>query len=85
MSYGCGASDCKACYPFTYRCAACNTDFPEPVPNGASDPVCRNCGYDGVDPDTIDSQAKNTDGYCLSCGDPHEAVECPIYMNGVKA
>lgn len=55
MSYGCGADDCKSCYPFIYRCAFCLTDFPEPVPNGEPEPVCGHCGYDGVNPDTADS------------------------------
>ena len=81
MTYGCGAETCKACYPFTYRCAACMTDFPEPVANGDPDPVCSNCGYDGVDPDTVDRQAKDADGYCLECREPHESESCPIWAN----
>lgn len=81
MTYGCGNSACKACYPFTYRCEACRTDYPEPVPNGEPEPVCANCGYDGVNPDTIDTQAKDADGFCMACGEPHEAESCPIYVN----
>lgn len=54
MSYGCGASSCKTCYPFTYRCEVCATDFPEPVPNGQPVPVCTHCGFDENDLDTAD-------------------------------
>lgn len=78
MTYGCGASDCVSCYPFTYRCAVCRVDFPEPVPNGASDPTCQNCEWDG---ESYNPLAKDADGFCLECGEPHEAESCPIYVN----
>lgn len=81
MSYGCGASDCKACYPFQYRCEVCSVDFPEPIPNGQPLPTCTRCGYDGVEPDTIDRQAKDADGFCLECGEPHAGDSCPIWTN----
>lgn len=56
MSYGCGASDtCMSCYPLIYRCGACATDFPDPVPNGDGVVHCRLCGYDQHDPDSIEN------------------------------
>ena len=54
MSYGCGNTTCKACYPFTYRCAACFAAYPTPVANGDPAPVCGACEYDGVDGNTSD-------------------------------
>jgi hypothetical protein len=82
MTYGCGSDACASCYPFQYRCANCNVDFPEPVPHGTPLPTCTRCGYDGINPDTIDPYVKDADGFCMACGEPHEAEACPIYVNG---
>jgi len=49
MTYGCGAYTCKSCYPFTYRCYECLTDYPTPVPNGEKLPDCEECGAGEVD------------------------------------
>jgi len=40
----CGAYTCAECYPFTYRCPDCGTDYPTPVPNGTDPPTCEYCG-----------------------------------------
>lgn len=67
MSYGCGLSTCKECYPFTYRCEVCHADYPEPVANGAKFPDCGACGYNAdaeypeYDPQVADLVSENGD------------------------
>jgi hypothetical protein len=48
MTYGCGAWDCKTCYPYVYRCE-CGADYPQPVLNGEPLPECQECGLTDED------------------------------------
>jgi hypothetical protein len=43
-TYGCGASDCKACYPIQYSCESCYEEFPAPIANGERF-TCPACDY----------------------------------------
>lgn len=81
-SYGCGNEKCLACHPYHHACGNCGTRFQIPVPNDDQPHPCKNCGYDQQDPDTIDPYAKDADGFCMACGEPHESESCPIYTNG---
>lgn len=54
--YGCGASTCTGCYPYTYGCANCDEAFDIPVPNGEIQ-TCEKCGF-SFDPATNEVQWK---------------------------
>jgi len=43
-SFGCGYRKCVACYPFTYGCEWCGSDFFEPVPIKEKF-QCESCGF----------------------------------------
>jgi hypothetical protein len=44
--YGCGAYNCKDCYPLEYACADCMMMFDQPINNGTPY-TCEECGYKG--------------------------------------
>ena len=42
--FGCGAEECKACYPLQYACDYCLEQFTTPIENGTPY-ECQDCGF----------------------------------------